>query len=94
MGEELAKPVDPDKAAIDYLPTQYLSELVNAEGYDGLVYRSALGLGENVVLFDRSAVRFGSRQLCRIEGVSYSHAVEWPPRDQRPGHTGAETEGE
>ena len=35
-----------------YVPTQVMSEMFKAAGYDGVAYKSALGDGHNIVLFD------------------------------------------
>lgn len=36
----------------DYVPTQILAELFKHNGYDGVVYKSNLGTGNNLVLFE------------------------------------------
>lgn len=51
LGEELTRPVLPSSAAIDYVPSQYLCELIKRDGYDGVVYRSAVSEGMNFALF-------------------------------------------
>jgi hypothetical protein len=52
LGEELTRPVIPRSAAFDYIPSQYLCEYVKVCGYDGVMYRSSVGDGINVALFD------------------------------------------
>lgn len=54
LGEELTRPVLPQGAAIDYLPSQYLCEFIKKSGYDGVVYRSSIdaAAGMNLALFD------------------------------------------
>ncbi len=52
LGKELTKPVHPNAVAIDYIPTQYVCEFVKKSGYDGVMYRSSVGEGENIALFD------------------------------------------
>lgn len=51
LGEELTRPVLPQGAAIDYVPSQFLCEFIKKCGYDGVVYRSAIGDGINLALF-------------------------------------------
>ncbi|MCB1470434.1 MAG: RES family NAD+ phosphorylase [Rhizobiaceae bacterium] len=51
LGEELTRPVLPQSAAIDYVPSQYLCELIKKAGYDGVIYRSSVGDGINLALF-------------------------------------------
>lgn len=59
LGEELTRPVLPQRAAIDYVPSQYLCEFIKKVGYDGLIYRSSVSDGMNLALFapDRAAVQ-------------------------------------
>lgn len=52
VSEELMRPVVPRSAAIDYVPTQYICELIKSAGFDGVVYRSSVGKGYNLALFD------------------------------------------
>lgn len=51
LGNELTRPVLPKAAAIDYIPSQYLCEFIKKCGYDGVVYKSAVGEGINLALF-------------------------------------------
>lgn len=51
LGEELTRPVLPQGAAIDYVPSQFLCEFIKKCGYDGVVYKSAVGDGINLALF-------------------------------------------
>lgn len=51
LGEELTRPVLPKSAAIDYIPSQYLCELIKNNGFDGVIYRSSLGNEINLALF-------------------------------------------
>jgi len=54
LGEELTRPVSQQVAAIHYIPSQYLCEFIKKCGYDGVVYRSSVGDGMNLALFDPS----------------------------------------
>ncbi len=54
LGEELSKPILPREAHIEYLSTQYLCELIKHFGYDGVVYKSSVGEGDNYAIFDTS----------------------------------------
>ena len=51
LGEELTRPVLPQAAAIAYLPSQYLCEFVKKCGFHGVIYRSSVGDGINLALF-------------------------------------------
>lgn len=52
LGEELSKPVAPRHVRLEYLPSQYLCELIKNAGYDGVVYKSSVGKGDNYAIFD------------------------------------------
>ncbi len=54
LGEELTRPVLPQGAAIDYIPSQFLCEFIKKCGYDGVIYRSSVSDGINLALFDPS----------------------------------------
>jgi hypothetical protein len=52
LGSELTRPVQPQGAAIDYIPSQYLCEFIKKCSFDGVVYRSSVSAGINLALFD------------------------------------------
>lgn len=51
LGDELTQPVSPSDAAFEYAPSQYLCEFIKQCGYDGVIYRSSIGGGMNLALF-------------------------------------------
>ena len=51
LGEELSKPILPREAHLEYLSSQYLCELIKHCGYDGVVYKSSVGTGDNYAIF-------------------------------------------
>jgi len=65
LGQELTIPVVPNSAAIDYIPSQFLCEFIKKAGYDGLAYRSSVGAGVNLAIF----------QTDRGTPVAVRHAV-------------------
>lgn len=70
LGEELTRPVLPQGAAIDYVPSQYLCEFIKKSGYDGVVYRSSVSDGMNLALFDPAKAIGGNVSLYKISRVS------------------------
>ena len=59
---------------MDYVPTQYLAELVLDLGYDGLVYGSGFDPnGENLVLFDTGVATVEEVDLVFVEDTR----IEW-----------------
>ncbi|MCY4350376.1 MAG: RES family NAD+ phosphorylase [Thiotrichales bacterium] len=70
LGRELSAPVLPDGAAIDYIPSQYLCELIKKLGYHGVVYNSSACDGMNLALFDVGSAKIGGTSRHKITGVS------------------------
>jgi hypothetical protein len=52
LGDELTRPIVPQGAPIDYVPSQYLCEFIKKCGYAGVLYRSSVSEGINLALFD------------------------------------------
>ncbi|MBC8367884.1 RES family NAD+ phosphorylase [bacterium] len=63
LGEELSRPISPNRTHLEYLPTQYLCEFIKRNGYDGVIYKSSVGEGLNYAIFDDSAIRFDEKIL-------------------------------
>jgi len=51
LGVELTRPIVPQGAPIDYVPSQYLCEFIKNCGYAGVIYRSSVSDGVNLALF-------------------------------------------
>jgi len=67
----LSKPVTPDDPVTEYVPTQILAEGFRAHGFDGIVYRSLLGEGLNVALFDCSVAELINCGLYETSSVQF-----------------------
>lgn len=76
LGDELTRPVLPQAAAFEYTPSQYLCEFVKKCGYDGVVYRSALGESLNLALFRPEAARASSVEKYKVSRVSVETMAE------------------
>ncbi|KRC52352.1 hypothetical protein ASE16_04820 [Leifsonia sp. Root227] len=51
LGDELTRPVLPQGAPFEYVPSQHLCEFIKSCGFDGVVYRSSVSDGINLALF-------------------------------------------
>lgn len=71
--EELSTPVDPNKSEIEYLPTQYITELIKIRGFDGIIFDSAMGPGNNVVIFNENNVELKSIHTIEINNIEYTY---------------------
>ena len=54
----------------DYVPTQIIAEFLRANGIDGVAYRSSLGLGHNVMLFDIDVAALVNCGLVEIRALT------------------------
>ena len=72
LAYELSQPIDPKASEIDYLPTQYLAEVILNQGYDGVLFNSAMSDGQNLVLFDPQKASGSTSFLITVTNVHYS----------------------
>jgi hypothetical protein len=70
LGDELTRPVLPQRAAIDYIPSQYLCEFIKKTGFDGVLYRSSVSDGINLALFNPNKATGGGVSLYNVTKVS------------------------
>jgi hypothetical protein len=72
LGSELSKPIVPDVADLEYLPTQYLCELIKKSEFDGVKFMSSVGQGVNYTLFSQNKVRTVSVISHYVKDLSYT----------------------
>lgn len=75
INRAFSTPVSDQDDTTQYAPTQIIAEVFKEQGYDGIVYKSSLGEGENVVLFDIESAKVDSTKLIQVESVN----VEFEP---------------
>ena len=66
LGYILSKPVTRKRSTKEYLPTQYLCEFIKSQDFDGVLYKSILGDGYNIVLFNSDKVECTETKLYRV----------------------------
>jgi hypothetical protein len=64
-----AEPVARADDTADYAPTQIIAELFRENGLDGVGYRSALGTGHNIALFDLGCAQVINGRLVRVDAL-------------------------
>ena len=69
-GAELTRPVRPQAAPVEYVPSQFLCEFIKRFGWDGVLYSSSVSDGVNLALFDPEKALPKRATLWRIEKVS------------------------
>ena len=78
----MSMPLQPNHS-VSYVPTQYFAEVLKANGFGGVKYKSSLNLkGFNLAIFDPVAGRVTSTRLVTVSGVTYTYepVKQWPVR--------------
>ena len=72
MALEIAKPLRRSDSVLEYLPTQYISEFVKSQGYDGVAYESALHSGGyNIAVYDELLLDCLNVKTVEVKQVDY-----------------------
>ena len=71
IDKAFAKPITPTDDVADYVPTQVLSELFKGKGLDGIGYRSSLGDGFNIALFDIHSAEIINCFLFIVDNIKF-----------------------
>lgn len=71
LGEELSKPILPREAHLEYLSSQYLCELIKHCGFDGVVYKSSVGNGDNFAVFYDAKLTAVDTECYKIDNVNF-----------------------
>ncbi len=71
INQAFSRPIIRNESAVDYIPTQVLAEAIKSEGYDGIVYKSSLGKGLNIALFDPSLAELVKCSLFEVRKIDY-----------------------
>lgn len=74
ISEEISKPLGGEGRALDYLPTQYISDYIKSIGeWQGIKYKSTLGEGYNLAIFDEKLFKCKCIEIKRIGPLNYSY---------------------
>ncbi len=74
-------PTTPSDDEAEYAPTQIIAEFFREHGYDGVRYRSGLGKGQNIALFDLTSASLRDCRLWVVQAVTYQSRLEGSPLD-------------
>jgi hypothetical protein len=70
INDSFSRPVRSEDESINYIPTQFLSEFFKTNGYDGIIYKSALTeKGFNIVLFNPKNAHLKGARLFQIKSI-------------------------
>jgi hypothetical protein len=72
IGLYFSVPIKPSDSTKFYIPTQYLSELLKKEGYDGIRYGSSQRKNSyNLVVFDEKKADKKELKTLKVEDIEY-----------------------
>lgn len=71
INKAFTRPVQSSDQSADYMPTQKIADFFKNHGFDGLKYKSALGVGYNIVLFDLSSAEQADCSLFDVQNIRY-----------------------
>jgi len=71
IDKAFSKPTTNNDRIADYVPTQILSEFFKNNGFDGIIYKSLLGGGFNVALFDLDKAELVNCFLYEVDNISF-----------------------
>ena len=71
VNKAFTEPISNSDFKADYTPTQVIAELFKNENFDGIKYKSALGTGQNIALFDLNSAELTHCYLYSTKEISY-----------------------
>ena len=74
LADEVSRPLR-NESFLDYLPTQYICDLIHSVGFDGIKYKSSFKVGGfNLALFNPDVCRCCSVEVLDIDHIYYQHS--------------------
>ncbi len=77
INNSFSKPIKSTDYSADYASTQIIAELFKNKGFDGIKFKSSLGEGHNIMLFDINNAEPQSFELYELKDISF----EFKPSD-------------
>jgi hypothetical protein len=72
IAADIAKPLRTNDSPLEYLPTQFISEYIKSQGYNGVEYSSTMTKdGYNLAVFDESLFECVGTRVYEIAALSY-----------------------
>ena len=72
INNAFTKPVTNADDASDYVPTQILAEFFKSEGFDGICFKSSMGIGHNFILFNLSDAEVVNCTVMETKAVNFA----------------------
>ncbi|MGG1960184.1 hypothetical protein ABFY43_03390 [Bacillus pumilus] len=71
LSDEMSKPISPNESYLEYIPTQFITEVIKSVGYEGMVFNSSLSDGLNVVLFSQECIEIVRTDLYTVHRTNF-----------------------
>lgn len=71
IDQAFSRPVVSNENQAHYVPTQVIAEVFKSNGFDGVAYKSTLGSGHNIALFDLAAATLVNCTLFDVKSVCF-----------------------
>jgi len=71
INDAFSTPVTRNEDIAEYAPTQISAEHIKSSHSDGILYRSRLGSGRNIALFNLGSAEMHLGELYRVDSVAY-----------------------
>ncbi|MCG2835320.1 RES domain-containing protein [Photobacterium sp. WH77] len=76
FSKELSIPVKPHLSELEYIPTQFLCEYIKSlDCYDGIVFKSSFGKGNNYVFFERDNFTVEAPLLHKLDDITFTFST-------------------
>ena len=73
FSDTVSKPLRRTDSTLDYLPTQFISDFIKSERYDGVEYKSTMNPGgTNIAIFDESLFECIDVQTVEVSHIQYN----------------------
>jgi hypothetical protein len=74
IANTVSKPLRSSDSDLEYIPTQFLSEVIKIEGYDGIIFKSTVdSAGLNVALFNANLVECIKVKVIEVNKIEYKY---------------------
>lgn len=74
IAKEIAKPLRRNDSSLEYLPTQFITEFIRSQAYEGVAYNSAMGTGGiNLAVFNENLFKCEKVYNVEIENINYQY---------------------
>ena len=70
---ELSRPINPSEADMEYIPTQFLAEMIKNQGFDGIIFNSSMGPGRNITIFKEDHIQVVKTELYLVDDIKYQY---------------------